>query len=100
VANGVVYASGDGVMQAFDAATGSPLWASESNDVFGSPIVANGVLYAAGGLDGQFYALDAATGAPLWSFASSGLFADPIVANGKLYAGSQDDNLYAFGLGG
>jgi outer membrane protein assembly factor BamB len=98
VAQGVVYASGNGAVRAFNAIDGTPLWSTQIADASGSPVVANGVLYVAGGLEGSFHALDAATGAPLWSFTAGKAIADPIVADGMVYAGSLDTNLYAFTL--
>lgn len=47
------------------------------------------------------YALNAATGAPDWSCPTgSAVESSPAVANGLVHAGSDDDNVYAFGLSG
>ncbi len=98
VADGVVFASGNGAIQAFDATIGSPIWSTTIANFAGSPVVANGVVYAAGGDEGGLYALDEASGALLWSYFTGGIVGDPIVANGLVYAGSADRNLFAFGL--
>ena len=98
IAEGAVYTSGMGVVQAFNAIDGTPLWSTPIADQTGSPVVANGVVYVPGGLEGGFHALDAATGEELWSFTAGNLVTDPIVANGMVYAGSLDTNLYAFTL--
>jgi eukaryotic-like serine/threonine-protein kinase len=45
------------------------------------------------------YALNAKTGAKLWSYATgSPVNSSPAVANGVVYVGSEDGNVYAFGL--
>jgi outer membrane protein assembly factor BamB len=45
------------------------------------------------------YALEASTGALLWSYATGGMVeSSPAVANGVVYVGSDDGNVYAFGL--
>jgi outer membrane protein assembly factor BamB len=93
VANGVVYVDG---VYALNATTGALLWTSP----FGSfPAVADGVVYSVGGND--VYALNASTGALLWSYATGGtVSARPAIANGVVYIGSDDGNVYAFGLTG
>jgi outer membrane protein assembly factor BamB len=66
---------------------------------FQVPIVANGVVYAAGG--SKLYAVDAVSGAVLWNSGTTitnTIAATPTVANGQLYASSWDGHLYAFSL--
>ncbi len=48
----------------------------------------------------DFYALNASTGALLWKYRTGGpeVESSPAVVNGMLYIGSDDGNLYAFGL--
>ena len=66
--------------------------------VNGSPVVANGVVYA-GSDDNSVYALNARTGAKLWSYATGKpVQSSPAVANGMIYVGSEDGKIYAFGL--
>jgi eukaryotic-like serine/threonine-protein kinase len=49
--------------------------------------------------DKNVYALDAKTGAKLWSYTPGGeVYTSPSVANGVVYLGSDDGNVYAFGL--
>ncbi len=99
VANGVVYTGGYGFLHAFDAngVTGcsgtpkvcSPLWSTFSESVeesFGSPVVANGLVYYFGGA----YDANGVTGcsgtpkvcSPLWEFGNG---RSPAIANGVLY---------------
>jgi outer membrane protein assembly factor BamB len=51
-----------------------------------------------GSEDGELYALDAETGAKLWSYPVQVFASSPAVANGVVYIGSEDGELYAFGL--
>jgi outer membrane protein assembly factor BamB len=124
VVGGVVYVgSADDKLYAFDAAgvtgcSGTPktchrLWTgATANIVRSSPAVADGVVYV-GSEDGNFYAFDASgttgcsgtpkTCSPLVMLAAGALThtiieSSPAVANGVVYVGSDDDNLYAFGL--
>jgi outer membrane protein assembly factor BamB len=57
-------------------------------------VVANGVIYA--GPD----AIDAATGVVLWDNPTGTVASSPAVVNGMVYIGSEDANVYAFGLPG
>jgi outer membrane protein assembly factor BamB len=63
-----------------------------------SPIVANGILYYAGG--NAIRALDPTTGSSLWSDSSLGgiHWESPIVANGVVYITSEDGMLRAYSL--
>jgi outer membrane protein assembly factor BamB len=64
--------------------------------------VANGVVYFASEYQGgTVYALDASTGALLLQYTTgTGGFqlSSPAIVNGMLYIGSEDGDLYAFGL--
>jgi outer membrane protein assembly factor BamB len=108
VAGGVVYIAEYG-LQAYDAAgvsncSGSPkvcepLWtAPTGGSAYGSPAVANGVVYTASAVDGKLYAVDAAgvsncSGSPkvcepLWTAPladSSYVYSSPTVADGVVY---------------
>ncbi len=124
IANGVVYASSPGLLLAFDAAGStncsgtpkacSPLWYGNygGNDTpFGdAPAVANGVVYV-GTENNELLAFDSAgtigcsgppsnTCNPLWTGAAGGslTISSPAIANGVVYVGSNDGNLYAYGL--
>ncbi len=49
--------------------------------------------------DQDLYALNAKTGIDLWSATTGGVVtSSPAVANGSVYVGSEDDNVYAYGL--
>jgi outer membrane protein assembly factor BamB len=95
VANGVVYAVGNGNVYALNAATGAQQWTQTIGaDSESPPTVANGTVYV--GLGAGVYAFNAATGAQDWTF-TTGEVVDgaPAVANGVVYVGSVDGNLYA-----
>ncbi|MCA1669967.1 MAG: PQQ-like beta-propeller repeat protein, partial [Thermomicrobia bacterium] len=71
------------------------LWQNASGGT--SPIVANGVIYYAGG--GTIRALDAGTGNELWRDGIGGIhWGSPIVANGILYITDGSGNLTAYGV--
>ncbi len=72
----------------------SPVW-TLSTAAF-SPLVANGVLFAAGG--GSLRALAPTTGATLWSTTSIGAihWESPVVANGVLYLADESGHLSAW----
>jgi hypothetical protein len=73
-----------------------PVWTDGNGG--SSPIVANGMVFYAGGNTMQ--AVDATTGNPLWSDSSLGgiHWESPIVANGVVYITSEDGMLRAYGL--
>src|SRR5438132_5719617 len=106
VSGGMVFVgAGDSVL-AFDSrgcgqAQCSPLWATPTGgNVFSSPAVAAGVVYA-GSEDHSLYALDAATGAVLWTAPTGDVIeASPAVRNGLVYVGSFDGGVYAFHANG
>jgi eukaryotic-like serine/threonine-protein kinase len=52
-----------------------------------------------GSTDKTLYALNASTGTKLWSYTTGGgVYSSPTVADGVVYVGSDDGNVYAFGL--
>lgn len=66
---------------------------------YGVPVIANGVVYAAGG--NVLYAVDANTGSVLWNSGSTitgNIAAAPAVVNGRVYVAAWDGHLYSFGL--
>ncbi len=102
VANGVMYfgisytgLSDDSfAIYALNADTGAFIWKSGTEPIFGSPAVANGVVYA---IDTEYlYALDASTGAIIWQYGmSGGQYSSPTVVNGVVYVAGFDTNVYA-----
>jgi len=118
VANGVVYVSvADALDRSYfvyaaNASTGAALWSFQragspyaDEGPFGSPAVANGVVYIGSDgtnvpgpgfvpIPGNLYALNASTGAVLWSYKTGNVGGAPAVANGIVYAGSVN-GLYA-----
>jgi outer membrane protein assembly factor BamB len=99
VANGVVYVGDDGGnLIAFRESDGQELWTATTQSAFvlSSPIVANGVVYAA---TQDAYAFDAATGAQLWQGATNDVVnAAPALVDGVLYVADFSGRLWAFGL--
>ncbi len=78
----------------------APLAASVPYSPLSQPVVANGVVYYATGMQKTVAAYDVRTGQPLWTSPAfhAPAFAAPTVVNGMLYAASTDGNVYAFGL--
>ena len=72
-----------------------PMWQNPNGAT--SPVVANGVVYAAGG--GTVRALDITTGDELWHDAIGGIhWESPIVVNGTLYITDGSGHLTAYGV--
>ena len=104
VAGGRVYTIDTlGSVRAFDAATGSQVWASQTPternnqaSLYGGGIAyANGRIFATNGL-GYVAALDEATGGILWQVRPGGpLRGAPTVDNGAVYVMSQDNQIYS-----
>lgn len=90
--------SGNGLIAAFDAASGRELWRQEMNiPVRSAPLVTNGKVFVVT-IDSQTFSYDAATGSPLWTDrgvsegASFVANASPSYANGLIvipYASSE-----------
>jgi hypothetical protein len=81
--------------QAVAAFTGVK-WKFETGDeVWSSPVLAEGVIYF-GSDDDHLYALDAQTGQEKWRFKTGGdVRSSPAIADGIVYVESYDGNLYA-----
>ena len=97
VANGVVYfGAGDAKIHALSETTGTQLWSYPTTGaVIGSPIVADGAVYAASA-GGTLYALDL-SGHLLASAALGGpTLASPSLADGVLYQTVKTGNVDAF----
>ena len=109
VATGRVYApSTNGVLYAYDAASGRPLWVAEtdgtSNPVshrgLSTPAAAYGKVFVAS-REGAVYAFAARTGARLWKVPLSGRSTSAVVvADGLVYATTTEGTLAAMAEGG
>jgi hypothetical protein len=103
VADGVVYiGSNNGILYAFKASDGTPLWNHPTgSSALSSSAVANGVVYV-GAQDGNLYAFKASDGTPLLNYPTGpSALSSPTMANGTVYVGSaggnpESSNLYAF----
>lgn len=120
VVNGVVYVgvgeqlATDGSLYALNATTGALLWAFTApvgpaagrGNAFGTPVVANGIVYASNSNE-SVYAFDAGTGAFLWSTDPTNPIGTywgntPVIANGVVYvatASSGQGLVYALNAG-
>jgi outer membrane protein assembly factor BamB len=96
IANGIVYlATVEGVVTAYNQATGNILWVFYANGpVYGSPTIVNGIAYFASvnypaeDIIGNYaYALNATTGALIWDnfLPYGGDWVAPLVANGRVF---------------
>ncbi|MBL8055721.1 MAG: serine/threonine-protein kinase [Anaerolineales bacterium] len=74
----------------------TPLWAFKCEDeVRGSPLVANGMVYV-GAYDNNLYAVTAADGKLLWKYATDGgLPGSPAIHQDLVFIGSEDRRLHA-----
>ncbi len=109
VGGGVLFAAGgyistgntnsNGSVTAFNPATGTVRWTHGTQGVVIPGLAyVNGVVLAGAGSD--LVALDAASGKQLFDYSTAGsIFSAPSVSGGKIFVGSQDGNLYAFGIG-
>ncbi len=93
----------DGVLVCVERATARQKWkfggVKGVNEIFSTPVVADGKLYFGEGLhlnrDCKLYCLDADSGAKLWSFTTtSHTEGSPCVASGRVYFSAGDDGLY------
>jgi uncharacterized repeat protein (TIGR01451 family) len=96
VANGIVYAGSiHGLLSAYDATTGSPIWSFQApGPIYASPTIANGIAYFGTVNEPQetiagnyAFALNAATGAVIWAnpLPNGGEWAAPLIVNGVAY---------------
>jgi outer membrane protein assembly factor BamB len=95
-AGAVVYVpTQNGLLRAFSALTGDPLWSfGRSSGLVSSPAVYSDTVYVA--RERIFYALDAATGGELWRFpADSLLYSAPLLVDDRVYFGSEVGRVYA-----
>jgi outer membrane protein assembly factor BamB len=102
VAGGLVYVgSSDGILHALNAQTGQEAWQFKAEDyryAFGSPVVADGVVY----FDilnkndkGEVYALDIQTHQPRWVFQEKMYVSSPAIGADTIYFCTSTDFLVA-----
>jgi eukaryotic-like serine/threonine-protein kinase len=88
----------DGKVYAFDAKTGTLLWANPfvtGNKIWATPVVRDDTLYI-GSYDKSLYAINLADGTEKWHFPTQGAIMNtPVVQNGIVYFGSFDRYFYA-----
>lgn len=105
-AGGLLFVGSQAAVYAFDAggcgqASCAPLWSASVGFVFGSPAVADGVVYVGTETPGDLFAIDALTGAVLWTGGTSpDGSSSPAVARDTVYVGGADGVLYAFAAAG
>jgi outer membrane protein assembly factor BamB len=92
IANGRVYVGTfDGIIHAFDVASGDEVWTAETSYGLSSPITAVGNSVFVGTTDGNIVALDSGSGAVRWNAAAppaiSSHLSSPTVASGVVYVG-------------
>ena len=88
-----------GEIDAFDAASGTPLWRYTFEDGQAPFISAAAGVVFAGIFDGELSGLDAESGELLWRYDIGGFgLVPPIVADGVVYAASLEDKVLAFKL--
>ena len=96
---GSVFVGGRGSLDAFDAATGTLKWSTETSGWdWGSPVLANGVVYTT--TDSELEVFNASTGEMLFRTTSVNR-SSPVVLDGKVYAVDPDpgvDRMTVFGL--
>jgi hypothetical protein len=95
----VIAVNTDGLLRAFDAGSGTPLWSrqlSPSYSFSSAPTVHGGVVYTLGAGDGGFlYAVRASDGEPLWSAeAGSGGQCTPAVTDEGVYVSSAGPEVF------
>ncbi|MFG1691749.1 PQQ-binding-like beta-propeller repeat protein [Gemmatimonadota bacterium] len=109
VDNTVVFGSGDGVVYALNALSGTQLWSFRTGGrIRATPAVDDGVVFI-GSTDGIAYALDLRSGQEKWRHETEGagavsaemrvdrksIIASPTVAGQTVYMGSRDGHMYA-----
>jgi outer membrane protein assembly factor BamB len=96
LSGGMAYVGTLYAVDAFDAATGSPVWSVYSrNQVTATPAVADGMVFV-GSNDHWLYALSATTGARRWGYKTgAAIEGSVLVANGMVYICSDDGFVYA-----
>lgn len=109
IQEGVIYfGSGNGKINAVNAANGDVLWSFTAGDiVHNTPVIVKDKLYI-GCYDGHVYALDIKTGSLAWKFKSVGqqyfpvgeMQGSPAASVGSVFIGSRDYNFYSLNATG
>ena len=91
----------DGLMKAFDAASGTLLWSVDLPDQYAftsPPTAANGIVFTGGaGSGGTLYAVDETNGAVLWTMGvANGDHSSPAVILGSVFVSYACPQAYAF----
>ena len=95
-ASGGVYTDGWSNVIALDAADGTVRWNRHGLGNTFPPVVASGVVYAAGSANKTLCAIDAHSGAQNWAFTTYGsISSPPTVAGGAVYVACDDNVVYA-----
>jgi hypothetical protein len=107
-----IFAGGDGIVYAVDAATGRVRWRHETGTrLRSSPAAADGTIVL-GGIDGAVYAINLADGTRRWRHETEGaslsseeagfdrrtIQSSPAIADGLVFVGSRDAHVYALDL--
>ncbi len=91
----VIIGSNDGIVYAYDAATGERRWATPvHSDIKVAPAYASNLVFVPA-LEGTVYALDIVSGSMRWSFKTGGLYSSPYVRDAYVYVASLDKCIYA-----
>ena len=103
VAEGMVFLNTKNSMYCLDAGDGSEQWTYDTGNAFmyqSSPAVADGKVYFCSGTTfGTIFCLNITNGNLIWKHdINAGIKSSPAIANGNLYVGSEDFNLYCFGV--
>jgi len=115
VSNGLVYGSAwMANLCALNASSGDIVWNRTIGDLYSSPVVADGIVYAGGShspsivgsyghthwVSGgpQVYAFNATSGAVIWNYATNyPAHYSSVLDNGVLFIGADNGKIYAFG---
>ena len=99
VSNGIgVSSSSNGLIYAFDTATGAERWRVQTTGFVRPGAIAGDIVYFANDEEQLISAFDLATGAALWTVPVDGGMNDgPAVHNGVLYAATLAGSVYAIG---
>ncbi len=97
ISGGRLFTAGSTGIEALAVGSGRVLWnAYKTTGFYGTPAVANNIVYAGSISSSVFYAVNAATGAQIWARTlGSTTRGSPVVVGNIVYIGCNDDKLYA-----